>query len=51
MLICTATFLIPYINILEKASEELVIALRTSIDNIIWCHSELFSNSPTVLAV
>lgn len=51
MLICTATFLITYINILEKASEELVITLRASIDNIIRCHSELFSNSLTVLAV
>lgn len=35
MLICTATFLITYINILEKTSEELVITLRASIDNII----------------
>lgn len=51
MLICTAAFHITHINILEKASEELAIALRASIGSIIWCHSELFSNSLTVLAV
>ena len=51
MLICTATFHITYVNILEKASEELVTALRTSIGSVIWCHAELFSNSLTVLGV
>ena len=51
MLVCTATFHITYINILEKAGEELVTALRTSMGSIIWGHSELFSNSPTVLGV